>query len=69
MRRNVVLVRGDLIAVYGDGIHLVLNGSDVGGVCNDLVRIGGSGCTFVVIAIDLFGVAEIAKHSDVWEWW
>ena len=37
--------------------------SDVGGVCNDLVRIGGSGCTFTVIAIYLFGVAQIAKHS------
>ena len=53
MRRDVVLVRGDLVAVYGNGIHLVLNRSDVCGVCNDLVRICVSGCTFVVIAIDL----------------
>ena len=63
VRRDGVLVRCDLCAVYGDGIHLVLDGSDVGGVCNDLVRICVSGCTFVVIAIDLFGVAQIAKHS------
>ena len=42
---------------------VVHDGSDVGGVCNDLVRISVSGCTFVVIANDLFGVAQIAKHS------